>query len=206
MTPSIQSISRRLASATRHPDRADQDAEIFAYAIKVLALNATALAGIIMFSWLLGSLHTTVIIWAAAFSLRLFAGGRHQSGPVICWVLTVGVFTMLGFLVNTFARAAGEYVLLITALGLVLALFTVVSSAPVTIPSKQFAPTKMRQLKMAAVAVVVFWATIALAPLHGIFEQPVLPLGITTGLVIQSLFILPVKFLPPTGHIGSRNT
>jgi len=33
-----------------------------------------------------------------------------------------------------------------------------------------------------------------LAPLHGIFHQPVLPLGITVGLVVQSLFILPYKF------------
>ncbi|KJS12033.1 MAG: hypothetical protein VR67_11140 [Peptococcaceae bacterium BRH_c8a] len=194
MTHSIQSLSRRLASENCYTAGAGHTAEVYAYAIKVLVLNATALAGIILFSWLLGSLHTSVLIWAAAFSLRLFAGGRHQSGPMTCWILTVGVFTMLGFLVNTFARATGEYVLLITALGLVLALFTVITSAPVTISSKQFTPSKRRQLKMAAVAVVVFWATIAFAPLHGIFDQPILPLGVTAGLVVQSLFILPYKF------------
>lgn len=194
MTPSIQSLSRRLVSETRYTGGTGHDAEVYAYAIRVLVLNATALAGIILFSYLLDSLHTTLLIWAAAFSLRLFAGGRHQSGPVICWILTVGVFSTLGFLVNTFARATGEYVLLITSLGLVLTLFIVVTSAPVTIPSKQFAPSKKRQLKMAAVAVVVFWSAIALAPLHGIFHQPVLPLGITVGLVVQSLFILPYKF------------
>jgi len=197
MTPStsIRSLSQRLANETRTTAGADHVAEIYAYAIKVLVLNATALAGIILFSWLLGSLHTTVLIWAAAFSLRFFAGGRHQSGPVTCWILTVGAFTGLGVLVTTFARAAGEYVLFITALGSVMALFTVITNAPVTISSKQFAPPKRRQLKMAAVAVVVFWTTLALAPLHRIYDQPELALGITAGLVVQSLFILPFKLI-----------
>lgn len=189
MSSVLQGISRRLASEASHTGDIGQDTEVFAYAIKILLLNVTALAGIMLLAWQLGTLKTTVIIWAAAQSLRIFAGGRHQSGPVKCWITTVIVFTALGYLNTVAAPLISEYVLLIIALGLVFALFNVISHAPVTIPSKQFAPEKRRKLKMAAVAVVIFWATAALAPLHAVFDQPIVPLAITIGLVVQSFSI-----------------
>lgn len=193
MTSSVQGIARYLAREAPFTGDTGQDAQVIEYGIKILLLNVTALAGVILISWLLGTLKVTITIWAAAFSLRIFAGGRHRSGPVSCWVLTVTVFTALGYLVHAFAPAVGDYVLLLTALALVFALFTVITSAPVTIASKRFTHKKRRQLKMASVAVVVLWATVALAPLQAIFDQPAIPLGITAGLVVQSLSILPFK-------------
>lgn len=192
MESSLQSISRRLARENPYTGNSRQDAEVYGYALQILLLNVTALTGIVMFSWLLGTVKTTLTLWAAAFSLRLFAGGRHRSGPVTCWLTTVIVFTLLGYLVHTFAHRLGEYVLPVVALGLVFALFTVINSAPVLVAGKQFPEPKKRQLKMASVAVVVLWAIMALAPLQSIFNQPVPPLSITAGLVVQSLFILSV--------------
>ncbi len=190
MSSAIQHISRLLAGEKPYTGDIGQDTEVFAYAIKLFLLNATALAGIMLPAWQLGTLKATLLIWAAAQSLRIFAGGRHQSGPLKCWITTVVVFTLLGWLVTAGASLFSEYVLLFIALGSTFALSTVIYHAPVTIASKQFAPAKRRKLKMAATAVVVLWSVAALAPLNAVFDQPTVPLAIITGLVVQSLSVV----------------
>jgi len=190
MSSVIQHFSRRLAGEKPYTGDIGQDTEVFAYAIKLFLLNATAIGGIMLLAWQLGTLKITLLLWAAAQSLRIFAGGRHQSGPVKCWITTVVVFTLLGYLVTAAAPLISEYVLIIIAQGFVFALFTVIFHAPVTIAGKQFASAKRRKLKMAAVTVVVFWTAVALAPLHAIFDQPTVPLAITAGLVVQSLSVV----------------
>ena len=193
MSSTIQGISRRLASEASYSGNVGRDAEVFAYAIKIALLNLTALGGIILITWLVGTLKATLVLWAAAFSLRIFAGGRHSADPITCWFLTVAVFTVLGYAITIAGPLINEYVLPIIAFGLVFALFTVINNAPVTIGSKKFSYEKQRKMKMYSVAVVVFWAIIALAPLHVVFNQPVMSLAITTGLVVQSLSTMPLK-------------
>ncbi|MCG8400668.1 MAG: accessory gene regulator B family protein [Firmicutes bacterium] len=193
MSSTIQSISRRLASEASYSGNVGRDAEVFAYAIKIALLNLTALGGIILIAWLLGTLKATLFLWTAAFSLRTFAGGRHSADPITCWFLTVAVFTVLGYAITIAGPLISEYVLLFIAFGLVFALFTVITNAPVTIASKQFTYEKRRKMKMLSVAVVVFWAIVALAPLQAVFDQPIMSLAITTGLVVQSISIMPLK-------------
>lgn len=190
MSSAIRHFSRRLADEKPYTGNIDQDTEVFAYGIKLLLLNATAIAGIMLMAWQLDTLKTTLLVWAAAQSLRIFAGGRHQSGPIKCWITTVIVFTLLGYVVTAAAPLISEYVLVIIALGFIFTLSTVIFHAPVTIASKQFAPGKRRKLKMGAVAMVVFWAAAALAPLNAIFDQPTVPLAITAGLVMQTLSLI----------------
>lgn len=195
MDSALTTISKKLAGEKSFTGDAEKDAEILAYGMKILLLNATALGGIILLAWPLGILKTTLLIWAAAYSLRVFAGGRHSSGPVSCWLVTVSVFITLGYLVEHFMAYINEYMLLFTALGLVFSLYAVISYAPVTISSKQFNPTKRRHLKMISVAVIILWATVALNPQQIILNDLHIPVAITVGLAVQSLNIVPLTGL-----------
>jgi accessory gene regulator protein AgrB len=188
----IKRLSRYLAREGNFAQIAGNNGEVFTYALTLLAVNMTALGAIALLAWLLDTLKATIFICLAFYSLRIFTGGRHQSGPVKCWLLTVFILTTLGYLATTLAPRAAHYMNLITALGLVLALFAAITRAPVTIASKKFTTEKRRKLKMAAVAVIIFWATLVLIPASTmITADPVIVLAIITGLVTQSISILP---------------
>ncbi|MCL2338116.1 MAG: accessory gene regulator B family protein [Firmicutes bacterium] len=190
MPSAIERFSRRLADEKPYSGDIAQDAEVFVYAINLLLLNAAALATILLLAWPLGTVKSVLLVWASFMSLRIFAGGRHQSGPLKCWLTTVAVITLLGYLVTAGAPLINGYALIIITLGLVFALAAVIFHAPVTIPSKQFALAKQRKLKIAAATVVVFWAVAALALFHTVFIQPTMPLAIIAGLVAQSFSII----------------
>jgi len=188
----IDKISRLLAQETSSSS-ASSDAEIYAYALKILLLNISAAAGIIVVSWMLGTLPVTLVTWAAAFSLRVVAGGRHQPGPVTCLLTTVGIFTALGYLVTAVAPRMQEFIVPVSALGLVFTLYVIITYAPVTIASKQFSPAKRSKLKMTSVGVVVLWAAVVLAPAPATAGHQAAALGITAGLVTQAISLLPIR-------------
>lgn len=200
MGPFIQKIAGNLAQETDFTEKAGANGEVFTYAIILLAINLSALGGIVLLAWLLSSLKTTLWIWLAFYSLRVFTGGRHQPGPVQCWLLTVAIFTALGYLVTNLAPQLYHYRLLIATWGLIFTLFVVINYAPVTITSKNFTSEKRKKLKTGAILVIIFWITLLLTPATTtINSDPTIMLGILTGLVTQALSILPPINRKPIG-------
>ncbi|WP_027364404.1 accessory gene regulator B family protein [Desulfotruncus alcoholivorax] len=196
MTSIISHFSRYLAQkAGNYTKNPGLNSEIFAYALMIILVNVTAFGGILLFSWLLGTIKATLLIWSAFISLRIFSGGRHQAGPVTCWALTVAVFTLLGFLVTNIAPFTAQYALEIEAAGFIFALYAVIAHAPVTIASKKFKQVKKSRLKTASTVVIIIWASFVFNPsVIAADRNPSWPLAITTGLVAQSFSILPLSF------------
>lgn len=194
MNSLFQKLSRYLARESNFARTAGPNGEVFTYALTLLFINTTALGAVMLLAHLLGTLKATAFTCLSFYSLRLFTGGRHQSGPVACWLLTVGILTALGYLVTDLAPRAAEHMHLIAAFGIIFALFTTITRAPVTIASKKFSAEKRARLKMTAVAVVVFWAVLVLTPVTTIITgDPVLALAIVTGLVTQAVSITPAR-------------
>lgn len=188
MSKTMRFISRHLAKES------GLSSEVYIYAIKVLLLNISSLGSIIILSWLLGTIKITLITWTAFFSLRIFTGGRHQPGPVTCWFYTVGVFTILGYLITITPAQVCAYVDLLTVLGLVLVTYTVIMHAPVTIASKNFSPQRVRRLKTFALCVLIFWTIYLLKPNPApSTADQIIQLAIIAGLVIQSVSVLPFR-------------
>ena len=185
-------LAKETFSYTKDPKL---NSEIFAYALSVIFLNATAFGGILLFSWLLNTLNATLMVWLAFISLRIFAGSRHQTGPLGCWVLTVTVFTSLGFIVTYTAPIITRFALMLEATGFIFALYSVIAYAPVTIASKKFNQRKISKLKTTAIVVIIIWMSFVFNPnAIAAARDPMWSLAITAGLIAQSLSLLPVSF------------
>lgn len=195
MTSIFSSFSQYLAKETfNYTKNPKLNSEIFAYALTLIFINFTALGGIVLFSWLLGTLNATLLVWLAFFSLRILSGGRHQSGPATCWVLTVTVFTLLGFIVANIAPIITRFALMLEAAGFVFALYSVIAYAPATIASKKFRQGKISKFKTAAAVIIIIWASFVFNPVAiAEVRNPMWSLAITTGLIAQSFSILPVS-------------
>lgn len=190
MASLIQNVSLRLAKETSFTGQLNQDAEVFNYAIISILLKITSLGGTLLFALLLGVFKVTLIIWIAFKSLRIFTGGSHQHSPVTCWLMTISIFAGLGYFVTAISPWLANYTLLIISVGLIFSLFATITRAPATIPSKHFPPEKQRKLKKMAVCVLVFWAIYLLIQFPATINDPSLSLGITAGLLLQSISLL----------------
>lgn len=206
MTSIISRISNYLTrETTGYNKNPNLNSEVFAYALTIILLNITAIGGFILFSWLLGTLKATLLIWLAFYPLRILSGGRHQTGQVTCWVLTVTVFTALGYLVSHAAPYTIQFASLIEASGFIFALYAVIVYAPVTIASKKFRPRKKNLLKTAAIVLIIFWGSIVFNPTAiAAGLDPICPLAITAGLVAQSFSIIPLSFAKRNNLAGGR--
>lgn len=193
MSQLVHNISQYLAKESSLGGDTHQNAEILAYGIKILFLHITALGGIIILAWLMDTLHTTLLLWAAAFSLRIFVGSYHQSGPLKCWILTVTLFSSLSYLVTVLAPRVTDYMYIAHFIGLLFVIYCILSYAPVTITSKQFSPAKQRKLRNTALVVLFLWTTLIFAPHTLLNISPVNSLAITLGLVVQGISIIPFK-------------
>lgn len=193
ITAIIKNVSRRLARESNITGVAGRDEEVFSYALVILLLNVTALIFITLLSWMLGTLKFALTILLAFFAFRIFTGGRHQPGPVTCFLTTVIVFTFLGYIIAFLMPRIINYVSFIAIMGLIIAMYAAIFHAPVTAASKQFSRAKRRKLKSAAIGILALWATIVLGIIPIITAEPDVTLGITAGLVVQALSILPLK-------------
>lgn len=193
MLSSVDALSRYLAQESGRTGDAGRQAEVIAYAIKVVLLNAAATAGIILLAWLTNTVKVSLAALAAFTTLRIFAGSRYHLRPFTCWLLTVTVFPGLGCLSAAVAPRLLDYMHVITALGLIFTLYATIAFAPVTIASKQFSTGKRRRLKTTAVTVIVCWTAVLMAPHTVFYTDPAIHLAVIAGLVAQAVSLLPAQ-------------
>ncbi len=141
--------------------------DIIAYGIKVFLNNIFGFAAIMITAAILGCLMHTFIAYVAVLPIKVFAGGRHTSNPVTCYLGSALVFVGIG-LVSPKLTIVNDH---ITAAVICVALFGLIAIsiyAPLDTTNKPIKPEQRKKLRKCA---IVSWVICSIFLLTLSFES-----------------------------------
>lgn len=152
-------IARLAAAYLRQQlDLTQDQEEIAAYGIQLLLYPLLDFALICLVGWLLGCLGATVIAALSTALVRFFSHGAHSKSPVICALIGMIIFPVLGRLALTGAPYfTGIALSSIILLGFTVSIIIVWRLSPVDSPAKPVSSSEeRRKLRIHSLVAVVF--------------------------------------------------
>jgi|GEM_PF-905821 len=171
------------------------DQNVLYYGLQFLVYNLFTFTTVTLIAWIMGILPSVLAVYLASITLRIFTGGRHATGPVICFAASVASIIFTGFIAAHLGPLLQTSHLVITAfIVTVFTLWCVLKYSPVLISSKNFGPNRIKGQKKAAVLVTLFWFGITVLHLSATFPLPPGPaLAIPAGMLLQDISLLPLS-------------
>ncbi len=165
----------------------DQE-EVAAYGLQLLLYPLLDFALICLAGWLLGCLGATVTAALSAALVRFFSHGAHSRSPVICALIGLIVFPVLGRLALASAHfLTGVSLILTILLGFIVSMFIVWRLSPVDSPAKRITSgEERRKLRLHSLAAVVFITALQGALLLWTIQAAAVVLAMSFGLWWQA--------------------
>lgn len=177
--------------AQQRPGKLEDNRAIMAYALRVAIFNTVLIIVTLASGALAGNLFTTVVALMASGSLRIFTGGYHCANPLICLVLTVGLFTIYGklaVLASTMVDFKQIVIFLLVTMSLCLTF--IIKNAPVDTPNKPVREERRPRLRKMGLGVWAFWVIVlGLFLTFGINSYKEVIVAIGLGLANQTFSI-----------------
>lgn len=130
--------------------------EIYAYGLEIILGAVIKLILILFLAFLLGTLDTTIILFAFFALFRCFGGGAHLSTYPRCLVFGVCLIVGLGYLAQTPIRI--HILIILSALSLALNIFTCIKWVPAGTDKKYIIePTLRLRQKKKYFLVIIGW-------------------------------------------------
>ena len=153
----ISAISKKLANSlgTTLMTSAEQ-IEIYAYGLEIILGAVIKLILILFLAFLLGTLDTTIILFAFFALFRCFGGGAHLSTYPRCLVFGVCLIVGLGYLAQT--TISIHALIILSALSLALNIFTCIKWVPAGTEKKYITEPFLRlRQKQKYFLVIIGW-------------------------------------------------
>lgn len=168
-------------------DLTPEEEEIALYGLQVILYPLIGFLSIILVSWLLRCLYTTLAATLTSAFLRLWSGGAHSRSPLTCTLLGAVVSPALGKTSLVLApRLESFHLSIIVILGSLLSLFFVWRLAPVDSPAKPLLSWEYRRRMWRLSIASVFLIAVVQVALLAAAVAPALVLALSLGLWWQT--------------------
>lgn len=134
---------------------------VIAYGIKVLCNNLFSFIIIMTVAAIFGCFLHTFVAYFTALLIKIFAGGRHASNPIVCYLVTVLLFVGIGLISPVLVMVNNHITLAVIAVAL-FGLAVIINFAPLDTPNKPIKPERRKTLRKCAVVSWIICSTVLL--------------------------------------------
>ncbi|MTI58836.1 MAG: hypothetical protein FH762_02400 [Firmicutes bacterium] len=191
----VKIISKQIADYFNQKlDLSREETSSIDYGCQVIIYVLFEIFSIILLSYLLNIFWPVMISAVVFLILRPFAGGIHMPSYLLCYIISLIIFTIIGYLANVLPLAT-EFLIswLIFVMGLGLFMINKYAPADTAIqPIKE--PSRRRKLKRVSLIIVICWFLLSLAIMFSFANYYNLIFAGSLGLLVEALVLHPLAF------------